>query len=309
MVCESILQAIGSTPMVELQRVGKETGCRLLAKVEGLNPGGSIKSRTAYWMVESASSQGLINRDTILVEATSGNQGIGLSMVGAVFGLKVRIIMPENMSKERQMLMRAYGAEVILTPAGKDIGEAIRRAMDTAREMADEDPKVFWVNQFNNPANTDAHRRTTAHEILMQVDEPIDAFVSGVGTGGTITGVGEELKGHYPDCLVVAAEPENGAILSGGRIGHHIQQGIGDGLIPGILNQDILDRIVVVPDEDALETARLLARKEGLFAGISSGTNVWAAIKIAEELGPGRTIVMVLPDCGERYLSSALVEE
>lgn len=309
MVYKSILQAIGSTPMVELQRVGKDTGCRLLTKVEGSNPGGSIKSRTAYWMVEDARRQGLIDGDTTLVEATSGNQGIGLSMVGAALGLKVRIIMPENMSKERRMLMRAYGADVVLTPAGKDIGEAIRLAMDTARKMADEDPKVFWVNQFSNPANTDAHRRTTACEILTQVEGSIDAFVSGIGTGGTITGVGEELKSHYPDCLVVAAEPENGAILSGGKIGHHIQQGIGDGLIPDILNQDVICRIIVVPDQDALETARLLAREEGLFVGISSGTNVWAALKVAEELGPGKTIVTLLPDSGERYLSSGLVPE
>jgi len=307
MVYKSVLQAIGRTPMVELQRVGKDTGCRLLVKIECLNPGGSIKSRTAYWMVEDARRQGLIDNDTILVEATSGNQGIGLSMVGAALGLKVRIIMPENMSKERQLLMRAYGADVVLTPAGNDIGEAIRLAMDTARKMAEEDARIFWVNQFSNNANTDAHRKTTAQEILTQVEGPIDAFVSGIGTGGTITGVGEELKSQYPDCVVVAAEPENGAILSGGKIGHHIQQGIGDGLIPDILNQDVICRIIVVPDPDAVETARLLAQEEGLFVGISSGTNVWAALRIAEESGPGKTIVTVLPDSGERYLSSGLV--
>lgn len=308
-VCASVLELIGCTPIVELQRVGRHTGCRLLVKLECLNPGGSVKSRTAYWMVECARRRGLIGPETILVEATSGNQGIGLAMVGAALGLKVRIVMPENMSRERQMLMRAYGAEVVLTPSGSDIGEAIRLAMETAREMAERDPRVFWVNQFGNPDNPDVHRKMTAQEILTQVDGPIHAFVSGIGTGGTITGVGQVLKSHQPGCVVVAAEPENAAILSGGKLGHHIQQGIGDGLIPDVLDRRVIDRVVVVPDEEALGTARLLAREEGLFVGISSGTNVWSAIKVAEELGPGKTIVTLLPDGGERYLSSGLVEE
>jgi cysteine synthase A len=281
----------------------------LLVKLECLNPGGSVKSRTAYWMVECARRRGLIGPDTVLVEATSGNQGIGLAMVGAALGLRVRIVMPENMSRERQMLMRAYGAEVVLTPSGSDIGEAIRLAMETAREMAEQDPRVFWVNQFGNPDNPDVHRNMTAQEILMQVDGPIHAFVSGIGTGGTITGVGQVLKSHHPGCVVVAAEPENAAILSGGKLGHHIQQGIGDGLIPDVLDRGVIDRVVVVSDEEALRTARLLAREEGLFVGISSGTNVWSAIKVAEELGPGKTIVTLLPDGGERYLSSGLVGE
>lgn len=308
-VCRSVLEAIGGTPVVELQRVGRHTGCRLLVKLEYLNPGGSVKSRTAWWMVECARRRGLIGPDTILVEATSGNQGIGLAMVGAALGLRVRIVMPENMSRERRLLMEAYGAEVVLTPAGSDIGEAIRLAMEAARRMAEEDPRVFWVNQFANADNPDVHRKMTAHEILTQVDGRIDAFVSGIGTGGTITGVGQELKSRYPSCLVVAAEPENAAILSGGKLGHHIQQGIGDGLIPEVLDRQVIDRIVVVPDEEALRTARALARSEGLFAGVSSGTNVWTAIRVAEELGPGRTVVTLLPDGGERYLSAGLVEE
>lgn len=309
MVYRSVLDVIGGTPLVELQRLGRHTGCRLLAKLECLNPGGSVKSRTAWWMVQCARQRGLVSPDTILVEATSGNQGIGLAMVGAALGLRVRIVMPENMSRERQLLMRAYGAEVVLTPAGEDIGEAIRRAMETARRMAAEDPRVFWVNQFANPDNPDVHSKVTAHEILMDVDGAVDAFVSGIGTGGTITGIGRELKSRYPGCLVVAAEPENAAILSGGKLGHHIQQGIGDGLIPEVLDRRVIDRIMVVPDEDALRTARSLARLEGIFAGVSSGTNVWTAIKVAEELGPGKTVVTLLPDGGERYLSAGLVEE
>lgn len=293
--------------MVQLQRVGRETGCRLLVKPEYLNPGGSVKTRTAFWMVECARQRGQIGPDTVLVEATSGNQGIGIAMVGAALGLRVKIIMPENMSKERRVLMQAYGAEVVLTPAGDDIGEAIRLAMAAAADLARSDPRVFWVNQFVNPDNPDVHRRLTGAEIAAQVDGPVHAFVSGIGTGGTITGVGEVLKAADPGCLIVAAEPENAAILSGGVIGHHIQQGIGDGLIPDVLDPSIIDRVVIVPDDAALATARALARQEGLFVGVSSGTNVWTAIKIAGEMGPGKTIVTLLPDGGERYLSTDLV--
>ncbi len=308
-VARSILEAIGNTPMVELRNVARDTGCRLLAKLEGLNPGGSVKSRTAYWMVKNAWDRGEIGPDSVLVEATSGNQGIGLAMVGAAMGLKVRIVMPENMSRERQALMKAYGAEVVLTPAGNDIGEAIMTAIEVAREMAQKDPKVFLVNQFANPDNPDAHRKFLAQEIITQVGGPIDAFISGVGTGGTITGVGEVLKERYSNCVVVAAEPENGALLSGGKVGHHIQQGIGDGLIPEILNREIIDRFVLVSDQAALETSRLLAQKEGLFVGVSSGTNVYAALQVARDLGPGKTVVTLLPDGGERYLTSNIVEE
>lgn len=309
MIHKSVLDAIGNTPMVALQRVGKETGCRLLAKLEYVNPGGSVKSRTAAWMVECALKEGKIGPDSIVVEATSGNQGIGLAMAGAALGIKVRIIMPENMSREREQLMRAYGAEVVRTPAGANIAQAIRLAMTTARDMAERDPKVFWVNQFTNLYNPDVHRRKTGAEILKQVGGRVDAFISGIGTGGTITGIGQALKARYPTCTVVAAEPENAAILSGGAMGHHIQQGIGDGLIPDVLDCGVIDKIVIVTDDDALQTARALARHEGMFVGVSSGTNVWAGIKVAKELGPGKTIVMLLPDGGERYLSSGIIDD
>ena len=309
MIHKNVLEVIGKTPLVQLQRVGQHTGCRFLAKLEYLNPGGSVKSRTAYAMVKGAMERGIIKPDSILVEVTSGNQGIGIAMVGAVLGLKVRIIMPEVMSKERQMLMWSYGAEIVLTPAGKDIGDAIQIAIDRAKEMAAKDPRVFWVNQFSNQDNPGIHRRATGQEILNDVDGPIDAFISGIGTGGTITGVGQVLKTKYPKCRIVAAEPENAAILSGGKIGHHIQQGIGDGLIPDVLDQKIIDDKIIVTDYDALCTARLLAKNEGMFVGVSSGTNVTAAICIAEKLGPGKTIVMLLPDTGDRYLSAGLVEE
>lgn len=308
MAPHSVLELIGNTPVLELAKLGQHTGCHLIVKLEYLNPGGSVKSRSAYWMIECARRRGDIGPDSILVEVTSGNQGIGIAMVGAVLGLKVRIIMPDCMSVERQSLMQAYGAEIIRTPSGGNIGEAIQIAIDTARQMVKRDPNVFWVNQFANQDNADIHRNATAREILKQVDGPIDAFVSGIGTGGTITGIGQVLKSKYPACQVVAAEPEHAAILSGGALGHHIQQGIGDGLIPEILDRGVIDRLVIVTDKDALCTSRQLARQEGLFVGVSSGTNVWTAIKTAETLGPGKTIVTVLPDGGERYLSSGLVE-
>jgi cysteine synthase len=309
MICNTVLEAIGRTPIIQLQRVGKHTGCRILGKLEALNPGGSVKSRTAYWMVECARQKGLVHPDTILVEATSGNQGIGLAMVGAVLGIKVRVIMPDCMSKERQMLMRAYGAEVVLTPSGCDIGEAIANAMATAGRMQETDPRVVWVNQFCNPANPDVHRSQTGREILEQVDGPIDAFVSGIGTGGTITGIGRALKERYPKVRIVAAEPEQAAILSGGKLGNHIQQGIGDGLIPDVLDTSIIDEIVIVSDDNALATARALAKQEGMFVGVSSGTNIWAAMQIAEKMGSGKTIVALLPDGGDRYLSAGIIEE
>ncbi len=306
MICHSILDAIGRTPLVELQRVGRETECHLLVKPEYMNPGGSVKSRTAYWMVKRALERGQIGPQTILVEATSGNQGIGLAMVGAAFGLQVRIVMPENMSAERRQLMQAYGAQVILTPSGRDIGEAIRLAMEQAAAMA-QDPRVFWVNQFSNRDNPEVHREKTGQEIIEDVETPVDGFVSGIGTGGTITGIGRALKSVFPTCVVMAAEPEKAAILSGGKLGHHIQQGIGDGLVPPVLDCGVIDRVIKVSDDDALATARQIARVEGMFVGVSSGTNVWAAIQLAGQLGPGKTIVTLLPDGGDRYLSSGLV--
>jgi cysteine synthase A len=295
--------------MVKLNYFSKENGANIYAKVEALNPGGSIKSRTAYWMIKKAVDKGLINKDTILVEVTSGNQGIGISMVGAVLGLSVVIVMPENMSLERQKMMKAYGAKVILTPAGNDIGEAIANSLHKAKNLVESNNKMFFLNQFGNPDNSGAHNKFTAQEILEQIDGQIDAFVSGIGTGGTITGIGEALKSKFPNCLVVAAEPENGSILlnKGKKMKHHIQQGIGDGILPDILNIEIIDKIILVSDEDALSTARLLAQKEGLFVGISSGTNVFVANQITKELGKEKNIVTLLPDNGERYLSTELV--
>ncbi len=305
---KSVLDTIGRTPLLELARVGRQWGCRLMVKLEFVNPGGSVKSRTAFWMIDCARREGVIKPDSILLEVTSGNQGIGIAMVGAVLGLRVRILMPDCMSRERQMMIRAYGAEIVLTPSGRDIGDAIRIAMEAASEMVRQDSRVFWFNQFATCNNPDVHRITTAQEILRDAEGPVDAFVSGIGTGGTITGVGQVLKEHFPNCRVVAAEPENAAILSGGTLGHHIQQGIGDGLIPAVLDRTVIDQVLTVSDQDALDTARLLAQTEGLFTGVSSGTNVWAMMKVAEELGPGKTIVALLPDGGERYLSTGLVE-
>ncbi|TFB08275.1 cysteine synthase A [Candidatus Atribacteria bacterium MT.SAG.1] len=305
----SILEAIGNTPIVRLNYFSKENSANIYGKVEALNPGGSVKSRTAYWMIKQALDRGLINKDTTLVEATSGNQGIGISMVGAVLGLSVIIVMPENMSEERQKMMKAYGAKVILTPAGRDIGEAIVNSINKAKNLVESNNRMFLLNQFGNPDNIEVHKKFTAQEILEQMDCEIDAFVSGIGTGGTITGIGGVLKTKFPNCLVVAAEPENGSILlnKGKKLKHHIQQGIGDGIIPDILNTEIIDKIILVSDKEALITARLLARKEGLFVGISSGTNVFVANRIAKELGKGKNIVTLLPDNGERYLSTELV--
>ncbi|MGE5561504.1 MAG: cysteine synthase A [Chloroflexota bacterium] len=301
----NILEAIGQTPVVELQRVRPANGTRILVKVEALSPGGSIKIRPAYNMVKEAIKQGRLKPDSIIVEATSGNQGIALCLVGAALGYRVRIVMPACMSKERQMLMRSYGAELVLTDPGKDIGEAILTAKATAEKMAAEDPRVFFASQFTNENNPAAHRNTTIAEILKQIGDEteVDAFVSGIGTGGTITGCGEVLKEKFPHCRIVAAEPSEAAILAGKPIGNHIQQGIGDGLIPDVLNTKIIDDIVLVTDDEAAATARRLAKEEGLFVGVSSGTNVCAALKVAEKLGPGKTIVTLCPDTGERYLS------
>lgn len=303
---DNILAVVGRTPMIYLRRISPAGGAQIFAKLEAVNPGGSIKTRTAMGMIEAAEQAGLLKPDSIILEVTSGNQGIAMAMIGAVKGYKVKIVMPENMSVERRKLIQAYGAEVILTPAGNDIGEAIENALEVARGIAAKDAHVFMPKQFENQANPSIHRTTTAQEILSQLDRPIDALIAGFGTGGTITGIGEVLKDAYPNMKVVAAEPENAAILAGGRIGHHVQQGIGDGLIPPIMNTSIIDDIVLISDEDALNTSRRLARTEGLLCGVSSGTNVCAAIRVAEKLGPGKTVVTILPDTGERYLSTEL---
>ena len=308
MIYNSILEAIGNTPMIRLRNMTSENDAEILVKFEGLNVGGSIKTRTAYNMILDAEAHGLLTPNSIIVEPTSGNQGIGLALVGAVRGYKVRIIMPDSVSEERRKLVRHYGAEVILVHDDGNIGRCIEECLALAMRMKAEDPKVFVPQQFENPANPDIQRRGTAHEILEQVGGRIDGFCSGIGTGGTITGIGEILKEHNPDITVWAIEPENAAILSGGLIGTHVQMGIGDGIIPAILNRDIISDVCIITDDEALSTAKELAAKEGILCGISSGTNVAAAIKLARKLGKGKTVVTVLPDTAERYFSTPLFE-
>lgn len=309
MVYQNILDAMGNTPMIQLNHMVPEGAARILVKFEGLNVGGSIKTRTAYNMICDAEEKGVIDQDTIIVEPTSGNQGIGLALVGAVKGYRTIIIMPDSVSEERRKLIHHYGAELILIHDDNNIGECIDECLQTAMRMAEEDPNVFVPQQFINPANPQVHRSHTGQEILEQVDGPIHGFCSGIGTGGTITGIGETLKSANPDMEIWAVEPEHAAILSGGSIGSHLQMGIGDGVIPDILNQNIYQDIYIVKDEEAIRTAQELASKEGLMCGISSGTNVAAAIQLAKKLGEGKTVVTVLPDTAERYFSTPLFEE
>jgi len=309
MICDNVLQAMGRTPMIRLNRMVPEDSARVLVKFEGLNVGGSIKTRVAYNMILEAEKQGKLGPDTIIVEPTSGNQGIGLALIGAVCGYRVRIIMPDSVSVERRKLMQHYGAEVVLVHDAGNIGDAIEECLQLAMKMAREDPNVFVPQQFSNPANPMAHRHQTGLEILEQVGGPIDGFCSGIGTGGTITGIGETLKALNPHMTIWAVEPENAAILAGGTVGAHLQMGIGDGLIPDNLNRAIYEEICIISDKEALQTARDLARKEGLMCGISSGTNVAAALRLAKKLGPGKTVVTVLPDTAERYFSTPLFED
>ncbi len=309
MIYNIILDAVGNTPLIKLNHMADPDSAQILVKYEGLNVGGSIKTRTALNMINEAERMGLINSDSIIVEPTSGNQGIGLALVGAVRGYKTRIIMPDSVSEERRKLVEHYGAEVILVHDAGNIGDCIEQCVKLALDMKVADPKVFVPQQFENPANPDVQRKQTAIEIIKAVDGPIDGFCSGIGTGGTITGIGEVLKEHNPDMTIWAVEPEHAAILSGGSIGTHLQMGIGDGVIPMILNQEIFSDICIVKDDEAIGTAKLLASKEGIMCGISSGTNVAAAIKLAKLLGKGKTVVTVLPDTAERYFSTPLFEE
>lgn len=309
MVYQNILDAMGNTPMIQLNHMVPEDAARILVKFEGLNVGGSIKTRTAYNMICDAEEKGVIHENTIIVEPTSGNQGIGLALVGAVKGYRTIIIMPDSVSEERRKLINHYGAELILIHDDNNIGECIDECLQTAMRMAEEDPNVFVPQQFINPANPQVHRSHTGQEILEQVDGSIHGFCSGIGTGGTITGIGETLKAANPDMEIWAVEPEHAAILSGGSIGSHLQMGIGDGVIPDILNQNIYQDIYIVKDEEAIRTAQELASKEGIMCGISSGTNVAAAIQLAKKLGEGKTVVTVLPDTAERYFSTPLFEE
>ncbi len=308
MVYSNVLEAIGHTPMIRLSKIVPKGSADVLVKYEGVNIGGSIKTRTAYNMICDAEEKGIINSNTIIVEPTSGNQGIGLALIGAVRGYHVRIIMPDSVSEERRKLVKAYGAELVLVQDDGDIGKCINECLQTALRMAEEDKNVWIPQQFENPANPMVHKSHTAQEIIEQVGKPIDGFCSGVGTGGTLSGIGETLKAKYPEIHIWAVEPENAAILSGGSIGTHLQMGIGDGLIPKNLNTHIYEHIDIVTDDEAIETSRRLIREEGILCGISSGTNVTAALRLAKELGEGKTVVTVLPDTGERYFSTVLFD-
>ena len=300
---------MGNTPVIRLQHMTGADDAEVLVKFEGLNVGGSIKTRTAFNMILDAEKKGLINSETIIVEPTSGNQGIGLALVGAVRGYKVKIIMPDSVSEERRKIVCHYGAEIILVHDAGNIGACIEECLEIAMKMKAENPNVFVPQQFENPANPAVQRSQTAREILEQVNAPIHGFCSGIGTGGTITGIGEVLREKNPDMTIWAVEPENAAILSGGSIGTHVQMGIGDGIIPEILNCDIFDDVCIVKDDEALQTSRDLASKEGIMCGISSGTNVAAALRLAKKLGKGKTVVTVLPDTAERYFSTPLFDE
>ena len=308
MIYNNILEAVGHTPLIRLFRIVPEDSAEILVKFEALNVGGSIKTRTALAMLRAAEAEGKIHKDTVVVEATSGNQGIGLSLAGAVMGLRTVIVMPDSVSEERRLLVTQYGATVKLVHDDGDIGRAIRECQETVDAMAAADPNVFVPAQFDNPENPRIHETATAQEILAAVGGRIDAFCSGIGTGGTLTGIAHVLKAENPDVLVVAIEPEEAAVLSGGMIGTHLQMGIGDGIVPAVLDRDVIDEIAIVTDEEALETARRLAAEEGLLCGISGGTNVAVALRLAKRLGKGKRVVTVLPDTGERYFSTPLFD-
>ncbi len=310
MFCSNILEAIGNTPLVRLNRLTDEDSAEVLVKFEATNIGGSIKTRTAYNMILAAEEEGLIGKDSIIVEPTSGNQGIGLALVGAVRGYRTIIIMPDSVSEERRKLVRHYGAEVKLIHDYGDIGQCIDECLKAALRMKEKNPKVFVPQQFANINNVLAHKKSTVVEILEDLDgRSVDGFCSGIGTGGTLTGIGEELKSRFPGIEIWAVEPENAAILAGGTIGTHLQMGIGDGIIPEIFNRDIYDDVCIITDKEAIDMSKRLAKEEGLMCGISSGTNVAAALKLARKLGPGKTVLTVLPDTAERYFSTPLFGE
>lgn len=299
-IAKDVSELIGHTPMVRLGRLATPEMAEVLVKLEQFNPGGSVKDRICLSMIEAAEEKGLLKKGSTIIEPTSGNTGIGLAMISAARGYKCVLTMPETMSMERRQILRAYGAEIVLTEGAK----GMKGAIEKAEELSKKSPDSFMPQQFRNPANPDAHRKTTAKEILEAVDGKIDAFVAGVGTGGTITGVGEALKKHNPKIRIVAVEPKKSPVLSGGQPGPHKIQGIGAGFLPEVLNRQIIDEIVQVDDDDAARTSNALAKDEGIFAGISSGAAVWAALKVAKELGRGKRVVAILPDTGERYLST-----
>jgi cysteine synthase A len=299
LIADSVVNLIGNTPLVRLSHVTPEGSAELLGKLESLNPAGSVKDRIALAMIEAAEEQGLIKPGDTIVEPTSGNTGIGLAMVCAVKGYKLILTMPEDMSVERRRLLTRFGAQLVLTPAI----EGMSGAVYAAQERVDKNKSFFMPQQFNNLANPEVHRRTTAREILTATEGRIDAFVAGVGTGGTITGVGEVLKKEHPDVLIIAVEPSKSQVLAGGKAGIHGIQGIGASFVPGVLNRDVYDELIAVKDEDAFAMTGRLTREEGLLVGISSGANVFASLQVAKKLGAGKRVVTMLCDTGERYLS------
>ena len=296
---KDIAQLIGNTPMVRLKRLHEPGMANVLAKLEYFNPGGSVKDRICLSMIEDAEEKGLLKKGSVIIEPTSGNTGIGLAMISAVKGYKCILTMPDTMSVERTQILKTYGAQVLLTPGAEGMSGAVKRAEDLLKKT----PGAFMPQQFKNPANPEAHRRTTAKEILEQTGGDLDAFVAGVGTGGTITGVGEVLKKHNSKIKIIAVEPQKSPVLSGGKPAPHRIQGIGPGFVPDVLNRAIIDEIIQVDDEAAFETSRRLAREEGIFVGISSGAATWAALKVAKGLEKTKTVVTILPDTGERYIS------
>jgi len=305
-VAGNVSELIGNTPLVRLRRISEESGSTVVAKLEFANPGGSVKDRIGLAMIEAAEREGKIGPDTVILEPTSGNTGIALALVCAARGCKCMLVMPETMSKERRMLLRAYGADLVLTPGVEGMPGAIRRA----EELAAADEHYFIPQQFENPANPEVHRRTTAEEIWRDTDEKVDVIVAGIGTGGTITGIGEVLKERKPDVRCVGVEPAGSPILSGGEKGPHALQGIGAGFVPKVLNTKIYDEIVRVTNEDAFASARRVAREEGLLVGISSGAAIWAAEQVAGRAeSKGKLIVVIIPSNGERYLSTALFND
>ncbi len=306
MIYDSILDAMGSTPLVRLHRMVGPDSAQILVKFEAMNVGGSVKTRTAYNMILDAERRGIIGPDSVIVEPTSGNQGVGLALVAAVRGYRAVIIMPDSVSPERRKLVELYGAEVISIHDAGNIGECMDECVKTAMRMQESDPKIWVPQQFVNPANPEVQRLTTAREIIEQAGIRIDGFCSGIGTGGTLSGIGEALREANPDTVIWAVEPSSAAILSGGQVGSHLQMGIGDGLIPDNLNTRIYNSTFIVTDEDAIDAAKKLARLEGLACGITGGSNMVAALAMAKLLGPGKTVVTLLPDTAERYYSTPL---
>lgn len=300
-VVDNITDLIGKTPLIRLQRITKPGMANVYVKVEFFNPGGSVKDRIAWGMIKDAEERGVLRPGGTIVEPTSGNTGIGLAMIAAARGYRLIVVMPDSLSVERRMLMSAYGAEFVLTPGAEGMNGAIAEA----KRLLKENPDYFMPQQFENPSNPEAHRRTTALELLDQLQD-IDAFVAGIGTGGTITGIGEVLKARLPKIQIIGAEPASSPVLSGGKPGPHKIQGIGAGFIPEVLNKNVLDKIIQVSNEDALEMARRMAREEGILVGISSGAAVSAALQTAAALGEGKNLVVLAPDTGERYLSTEL---